>query len=286
VACAESGVKVDSVTFGYGRAPVVEDVSFVVPSGGFFGIIGPNGSGKSTLLRLMSGFARPWRGQIEIGGRAVARIPRRDLGRLVAVVPQETAVSFPYTVTEMVLLGRTPHLSGFAFEGDDDLRIAREAMERTSVTHLADRVFSELSGGERQRVVLARALAQRPSLLLLDEPSAFLDIRHEVEIYDLLRELHEGGITVVIVLHDLNLAALYCERLLLLCDGRVRCCGPASEVLTYRNLTEAYGTEIYVSLNDITKSLNVLPLDGRHRAKLRAAAPESAAISKPPRPME
>jgi len=282
VVSADASIAVDGVTFGYGRAPVVEDVSFSVPSGGFFGIIGPNGSGKSTLLRLISGYARPWRGEIALGGRALRRIHRRELGRLVGVVPQETAVSFPYTVTEMVLLGRTPHLSGFAFESAEDLRIAREAMERTSVSHLANRVFGELSGGERQRVVLARALAQRPSLLLLDEPSAFLDIRHEVEIYDLLRELHEGGITVVIVLHDLNLAALYCERLLLLCDGRVRCCGPVDEVMTYRNLTETYGTEIYVSMNDITGTLNVLPLDGRHRARLRAATRERSAISDSP----
>jgi iron complex transport system ATP-binding protein len=169
---------------------------------------------------------------------------------------------------EVVLFGRTPHLGGFAFEGEADLAAARRAMERTEVAHLARRSITELSGGERQRVILARALAQEPRYLLLDEPGAFLDIRHEVEIYDLLRDLQGDGMTIVTVLHDLNLAALYCDRVLLLHGGRIFRAGTPAEVLTYRALTEVYGIEVYVFLNEISGSLNVLPLNREQRERL------------------
>jgi iron complex transport system ATP-binding protein len=248
---------------------VLREVSFSIAGGEFVGIIGPNGSGKSTLLRLMSGFLRPRQGRLRVDGLASERYDRRELGRRVGVVPQETAISFPFSVTEMVLFGRTPHLGGFGFEGDADLTAAARAMERTETAHLARRAVTELSGGERQRVILARALAQEPSHLLLDEPAAFLDIRHEVEMYDLLRDLQRGGMTVVSVLHDLNIAALYCDRLLLLHDGRLARAGTPAEVVTYATLTEVYGTEVYVALNDITGCLNVLPLSREHRQRLR-----------------
>ncbi len=263
-----SSVEVDHVSFGYRREAVIRDVSLRARSGGFLGIIGPNGSGKSTLLRLISGVLRPGAGRVSIDGAEVAAMSRLEVGRRVAMVPQETPMHFPYTVLEMVLFGRTPHLSGFAFEREDDLRIAREALARTRTLELAKRPVLELSGGERQRVALARALAQEPRLLLLDEPSAFLDIRHEVEMYDLLRELQSEGVTVISVLHDLNLAALYCEHIVLLSEGEVYRQGEASAVMTYENLTSVYQTEIYVSMNDITHALNVLPLDGRSRRDL------------------
>jgi iron complex transport system ATP-binding protein len=248
---------------------VVEDISFAVGGGEFVGIIGPNGSGKSTLLRLMSGFLRPWRGQVLLERRPVEDYDQRARGRRIGVVPQETAVTFPFSVTEMVLFGRTPHLGGFGFERDSDLAAARRAMQRTDTAHLARRAVTELSGGERQRVILARALAQEPAILLLDEPAAFLDIRHEVEMYDLLRDLQGEGMTVVSVLHDLNIAALYCDRLLLLHAGRIARAGAPAEVITYTTLTEVYGTEVYVALNDITGCINVLPLSREHRQRLR-----------------
>jgi iron complex transport system ATP-binding protein len=266
---AEPALELRQVGFGYGRDPVVQDVSFAVAAGEFLGVIGPNGSGKSTLLRLISGYLRPWRGQVLVQGQAVERYERRQLGRLIGAVPQETAVTFPFSVTEMVLFGRTPHAGGFGFDRDSDLAAAQRAMQRTETAHLARRAVTELSGGERQRVILARALAQEPSILLLDEPAAFLDIRHAVEMYDLLRDLQREGMTVVSVLHDLNMAALYCDRLLLLQDGRVARAGTPAEVITYANLTEVYGTEVYVALNDITGCLNVLPLSREHRERLR-----------------
>jgi iron complex transport system ATP-binding protein len=274
-------IEASGVTFGYRREQVVHDVSFRVRSGGFIGIIGPNGSGKSTLLNLLCGVLTPWSGRIDLLGCDVAAMSRREIGRQVAVVPQATTMSFPYTVLELVLFGRTPHLSGFAFEQDSDLRIARDALDRTGTAHLARRPVTELSGGERQRVALARALAQQPRVLLLDEPSAFLDIRHEVEMYDLLRDLQEDGMSIVSVLHDLNLAALYCEHIVLLSAGAVYRQGSPQRVMTYEHLTAVYETEIYVSMNDITNTLNVLPLDGRSRRALSSAAPD-----RPPSPTE
>lgn len=266
---SKNAIELVGVSFGYAREPVIRDVSLTVRHGEFVGILGPNGSGKSTLLRLMSGNVRPWHGHITINGRALTSYPRRELSRLIGVVPQSTTINFPFSVMEMVLFGRTPHLGGFGFEGSADLQAAERALERTETMHLARRPITELSGGERQRVILARALAQEPAFLLLDEPSAFLDIRHEVEIYDLLRDLQQEGITVVSVLHDLNLAALYCEQLKLLQDGRIVRCGPPEEVMTYATLTEVYGTEIYVSRNEITGGLNVLPLNRQHREQLK-----------------
>jgi len=265
----ETALDLRGVTFGYGDEAVVRDVSFSVGRSEFVGIIGPNGSGKSTLLRLMSGYLRAWQGEVHVAGRRVESYGRRELGRLLAVVPQETLVTFPFSVTEMVLFGRTPHVGGFGFDREADLAAARRAMERTETAHLARRAITELSGGERQRVILARALAQEPALLLLDEPAAFLDIRHEVEMYDLLRDLQRQGMTVVSVLHDLNIAALYCDRLLLLHEGRLAQAGTPADVITYATLTAVYGTEVYVAQNDITGCLNVLPLSREHRERLR-----------------
>lgn len=265
----EPAIAVDAVTFGYGGAAVLRDVSCAIGRGEFVGIIGPNGSGKSTLLKLMSGYLQPASGRVCIDGGPVERLSRAALGRLIGVMPQDTAVALPFTVMEMVLLGRTPHGAGFAFEDEGDLAAARRAMERTDTLALAARRVTELSGGERQRVILARALAQEPQILLLDEPAAFLDIRHEVEMYDLLRDLQREGMTVVSVLHDLNIAALYCDRLVLLADGRVAGAGAPAEVITYQMLTEVYGTEVYVAMNDVTGALNVLPLSRTYRERLR-----------------
>lgn len=255
--------------FRYGQRPVMEDVSLTLRQGEMLGVIGPNGSGKSTLLRLLSGVLRPEAGAIRVQGRPLAEYSSQGRARAIAVVPQETAVEFPFSVMEVVLMGRSPHLGGFAFEGDGDLRVARAAMARTGVLELASRSIHELSGGERQRVIVARALAQGAPILLLDEPGAFLDIRHEVEIYDLLQDLRREGKSVLTVLHDLNLAALYCDRVALLKAGRLVRVGPPSEVITYATVREVYETEVYVDVNDITGAVNVLPLSRAYRERLR-----------------
>jgi iron complex transport system ATP-binding protein len=263
--------------FSYGTEPVIDGVSVAVRDGEMLGVIGPNGSGKSTLIRLLSGVLQPSAGEVRLRRRPLQEHSQRELGRAIAVVPQDTLIEFPFTVTEVVLMGRSPHLGGFAFEGDRDLRVARAAMERTGVLGLAERSIHELSGGERQRVILARALAQEARVMLLDEPAAFLDIRHEVEIYDLLRDLQHEGYAIVTVLHDLNLAALYCERVLLLQRGRAVRLGLPAEVITYSLLTEVYETEVYVDVNDVTGAVNVLPLSRAYRERLRGR-PQGAVI--------
>jgi len=261
-------IEVAGVGFSYRNEDVLAEVSFAVAAGETLGIIGPNGSGKSTLVRLLSGVLVPNKGEIRLHGRSLATYTSPQRARCIAVVPQETAIEFAFTVTETVLMGRAPHLGRFAFEGDRDLAAAHEAMRRTGVAHLAERALHELSGGERQRVILARALAQDAEILLLDEPAAFLDIRHEVGIYDLLDDLRREGRTIVSVLHDLNLAALYCDRILMLNEGRVVALGTPDEVITYQAITAVYGVDVYVDRNDITGAINVLPLSRRYRQAL------------------
>ncbi len=264
-----SPLEARGLCFSYGRERVIDGVSLAVSPGETLGVIGPNGSGKSTLLRVLSGVVEPESGEVRLHGRSLAEYSRRELARRIAVVPQDTVIDFPFSVTEVVLMGRSPHLGSFAFESDRDVEAAREAMARTGVSAFAQRSIHELSGGERQRVVLARALAQEASILLLDEPGAFLDIRHEVEIYDLLHDLAREGKAIITVLHDLNLAALYCDRVALLKAGRLFRIGPPSEVITYAALTEVYETEVYVDVNDITGAVNVLPLSRIYRERLR-----------------
>lgn len=244
---------VDNVSFAYASRSVLEDISFHIRGGDFVGIIGPNGSGKSTLLKNMSRVLAPQGGAIYLAEEDLEKIPRGRLARKIAVVPQETAVNFAFTVEEVVLMGRTPHLGRFQWEGPEDHRIAREAMEATGILPLAQRPITTLSGGERQRAIIAQALAQQPRVLLLDEPTSHLDISHQVEIFELLRVLSQREqVTVIANLHDLNLAAQYCDYLILLSEGRVFALGSPAKVLTPENVEAVYGTEVLVDLNPAT----------------------------------
>jgi iron complex transport system ATP-binding protein len=271
---------VEGLTAGYGKIVALDDVSLAVPRGAMLGVVGPNGSGKSTLLRVLSGVLPVPTGRVTLGGRALKAIDRRELARTVAVVPQETAIDFPFSVAEVVLMGRSPHLGRFGFPGPRDLAVADEAMGRTGVRELARRSLQELSGGERQRVIIARALAQEPEVLLLDEPTSHLDIRHQVEIYDLMATLNaERRLTIVSVLHDLNLAALYFPTVAILSRGRVHSIGPGAQVLTYETIRAVYGTEVYVVRNELTGAVNVLPLSRRYRD-----ASSGAGVRRPDRP--
>jgi len=262
-------VDVENLTAGYGAIVALRDVSLMIERGEMIAVVGPNGSGKSTLLRVLSGVLSPMAGRVRLAGRELSAYPRRTLAQMTAVVPQETLMDFPFSVEEVVLMGRAPHLGRLGFPGERDLRVAREAMARMGVEHLRGRALTDLSGGERQRVIVARALVQEPEVLLLDEPTSHLDIRHQVEIYDLMAELNaERGLTIVSVLHDLNLAAMYFGRVTMLSEGRVHTIGPAADVLTYGTIKEVYGTEVYVALNDVTGTLNVLPLSRPHRDRL------------------
>ena len=263
---------VAELSAGYGRQrggrAVLGAVSFEVRRGELIGVLGPNGAGKSTLVRALSGVLPRYGGSVRILGDEVRDLPARELARRLAVVPQEPRFELPFTALEIVLLGRHPHLSGLAFESAEDVAIARQALARVDAGALADRAIDELSAGERQRVVFARALAQEAPLLLLDEPASFLDLRHEVELFDRLRELALSGHAVVAVLHDLNLAAEYCDRLLLLKAGRMAASGATADVLTYANLKRVYDTEVYVDVNDLTGRLVVTALSSRARAAL------------------
>jgi iron complex transport system ATP-binding protein len=272
------GVRLETVglSFAYGEEIALEGVSLHVEPGEVVGLLGPNGSGKSTLVRVLSGILPHYGGAARVDGVEVRHTRRRDLARKLAVVPQETSFGFPFTVLETVLMGRHPHLAGLAFEADRDIELARAALGRCGAAHLEGRTIQDLSSGERQRVVFARALVQEPQALLLDEPASFLDIRHQTELYDLVRELAAAdGTAVLTVLHDLNLAAEYCDRIYLLRKGRVAAAGRTHEVFTYANLTAVYETEVYVDTNDLTGQLLVVPLSGRVRRALAAKREDS-----------
>jgi iron complex transport system ATP-binding protein len=262
-------LEAQAVSVFYGARRAIDGVSCALRPGEVLGIIGPNGSGKSSLIRALAGVRRPDSGVVLLDKRPVADLGRRERARRIALVPQETRLSFPLSVREVVLLGRSPHTGPFGWEREADFVIAERAMQRMDVAALSGRPVAELSGGERQRVVLARALAQEPRVLLLDEPTSFLDLRHTVILLDLVRELCcEEGVAVGIVLHDLNLAAMYCDRLLLLSEGKCHAEGAPRDVLRYEDLCEVYGTELYVAPNDVTGQTVVLPLPREHRRRL------------------
>lgn len=245
-------LSVEDLRVSYGKIPALRGVTLHADRGEFVGIIGPNGSGKSTLLRTIARELRPEGGRVVLDGRDVASFQARAFARRVAVVPQSTAIAFDFAVLEVVLLGRTPHLGRLEIEGADDYQIAEQALSATDTAHLRARPATALSGGELQRVMVAKALAQEPELLLLDEPTAHLDINHQLHIMDLVRGLNaERAMTVVSVHHDLNLAAQYCERLVVLKDGLVFAEGRPEDVITPKAVREAYGAEVEVGMHPV-----------------------------------
>ncbi|HEV8343536.1 MAG TPA: heme ABC transporter ATP-binding protein [Candidatus Binatia bacterium] len=239
-------IQISNLVFTYNESLVLDHLSFSVEKGSMLGIVGPNGSGKTTLLKILSAVLTG-SGEVKLNGRYIRSYGRRELSKLFAVVPQESQISFPYSVAEIVLMGRASHHHPLALEAEKDLEVARKSMELTEILSLADRYLHELSGGEKQRVMIARALAQEPEMLLLDEPSAFLDLKHQVQVFELVRRLNrEQGLTVVAALHDLNLAALFFSRLVMLRDGRVYRDGTPAAVLTEEVIEEIYGIRVQV----------------------------------------
>jgi len=235
------------VTFAYADAAVVDGIDLDVRAGERLAILGPNGAGKSTVLRLLAGTLTPDAGKVLLDGADLAALRGAERARRLAFVPQETRVAFDFTVLEIVLMGRSPRLGLLGIEGPRDLEIARRALAFTDAEALAERPLSHLSSGERQRVLLARALAQEPDTILLDEPTAFLDLGHQVRVHRLLADLNrDHGTTVVFVSHDLNLAARYADRIVLLAAGRVLTDGPPSRVLTPDAVRAAYGVEVRI----------------------------------------
>jgi iron complex transport system ATP-binding protein len=252
---------VRDVEFAYPRgAAVLQGVSLSVERGRLACLLGPNGSGKTTLLKVLVGLLRPLKGEVRLAGIPIARYPRGALARRVAYVPQETLSAVGFTVLETVLMGRSPHTGALGFEVARDWFAAREALRQTDAEAFTERSLEELSGGERQRVIIARALAQEPDVMLLDEPTAFLDIRHQHAIYGLLRRLvKEKDLTVICASHDLNLAAAYADILILLSRGRVAAAGGPEEVMRPEVLAAVYETPVEVRRDEVTRRPYLLP---------------------------
>jgi iron complex transport system ATP-binding protein len=254
------------VWFSYGgarpaRPCVLRGVSFEVRRGAMVGLLGPNGSGKTTIMRLLAGLLAPDRGRVTLDGVDLHRVPRRDLAKRLSVVPQETHAAFDYSVLDIVLMGRYAHLAPFELEGLDDLRIAREALAATGTAALEMRPFSTLSGGEKQRVVIASALAQATDVMLLDEPTASLDIGYQLEISSLLERLNSHRrMTMVVSTHDLNFAAAVCTELVMIRTGEVIARGRTADVLTPANVRAVYGVDADVAFHAGAGHLTVIPV--------------------------
>jgi len=244
---ADAVLEARRLRVGYDVREVIRDADLALRRGEFAGLIGPNGAGKTTLLRALAGRMRPEAGAVLLEGRPMAQRPRREVARLLAVVPQLSTPPFEFTVREIVAMGRTPHLGRLQGERTEDRDAIERALDLTDTAALAERPVTELSGGEFQRVVIARALAQEAPVMLLDEPAAHLDLGHQAAIFDLLVRLNrEEGRSILCVSHDLNLAAQYCDRLIVLVDGRTVAQGRPAEVLTEARIAELYGARVQV----------------------------------------
>jgi iron complex transport system ATP-binding protein len=254
------------VTLGYDHHPVLQDISLKASPGEMVGLIGPNGSGKSTIIKALSRVMLSQSGKITVNGRDIMTIPRQELACQVGVVPQMPLLPSTFTAFEIVLMGRNPHLGLLQSESPRDMAMAWQAMEKTGTENLANRHVNELSGGEIQCVLIARVLVQETGAILLDEPTANLDIGRQVEILDLMKRLcTENKLTVMAAIHDLNLAAQYCDRLILIHEGRIHAVGTPGEVITAENMRQVYGAENCV----YTHPVNGLPavLLGAHLNK-------------------
>ncbi|MDI6855803.1 MAG: ABC transporter ATP-binding protein [Candidatus Thermoplasmatota archaeon] len=254
-------LNIKGITFYYDSIKALENITFEVNEGEVLGVIGPNGSGKTTLLRCINRALKYKIGSILIDKEDVLELDRKEIAKNIGVVPQNSTIHFPFTVFDIVLMGRTPHLGRLDRETSKDIKIAKNAMEITNTQHLADRLIDEVSGGEKQRVIIARALTQEPKILLLDEPTLHLDINHQLEVLELVKKLaRKNKLIVVLVSHDLNLASRYCDRLMLLNAGKIYSIGKPQEVLTKENIKEVYKIEIEVNYNKKIKSFNIVPI--------------------------
>ncbi|MEW6034795.1 MAG: ABC transporter ATP-binding protein [Chloroflexota bacterium] len=259
--CGTTSLELRNVTFSYGDGFYIRDIRLSVNGGEMVALLGPNGCGKTTLLKLLSGIYEPAQGSVLFCSTDLRHLSRRQIAQHIAVVPQRFDIPFAFRVWEVVLLGRTPFIHLLRGEKQEDHEKARLSMELTGITELEDRMFNELSGGERQKTMLALAMAQQPRVLLLDEPTAHLDISHQVEILGLVRKLNrEQAVTVVAAMHDLNLAALYFDRLVLLDHGAVSADGTATMVLTEEAIKAVYGASVRVTQHPTSSVPHIIVL--------------------------
>lgn len=253
-------LEIEGIYFAYNSVDVLSDISFQVGGGQIVGIIGPNGSGKTTMLKCINRVLKPRVGTVLLEGEDLRKMSRKEIALEIGVVPQNNEIRFPFTVMDVVMMGRSPALTTFARESKEDMEIVENAMRMTDVLRLADREIDQVSGGERQRVIIARALAQRPKILLLDEPTLHLDVNHQLEVLDLVYDLaKKEGLTVIMVSHDLDLAARYCDRLIMLSEGGIQAAGSIDSVLTPENLEAVFKIRAYVKFDEEI---------GSHRVKI------------------
>ncbi len=263
-------LNVDGVECRYGSVKVLDDVSLSVKEGDFVGILGPNGSGKTTLLKSISRTLKPHRGAILLDKADIYTLKSTDVAKQLAVVPQDSSVGFSFAALDVVLMGRNPHMTRFQMESSKDMAIAKKAMMVTNTWQFAERPINELSGGERQRVIIARALAQEPKILLLDEPLTHLDIINQLEIMDLVKELCvKERLVVLAVFHDLNLAARYCTSAVMLKKGKILAAGDTAEVLTSENIRDVFNVDAIVQRHLVTNSVFVIPLSPQKPSQSR-----------------
>ncbi|MGD9587810.1 MAG: ABC transporter ATP-binding protein [Pyrinomonadaceae bacterium] len=258
-------IRAENISFSYGAGPVLDGLSLELRPGEFVGLIGANGSGKTTLMRILLGFLRPGSGTVFLKGDPVLGLARREIAKRATLVQQDTYIDFAFTVREVVAMGRTPYLGRFTPEGPVDASIIDRAMAETETDRFAARPVTELSGGERQRVHLARAMAQDTEIILLDEPTANLDLTHQIEALEMIRSMTQQGKTAFAAIHDLGLASRYCDRLVLLSGGRIAADGPPASVITEENLLRHFNLKARVSRE--AEGLHIFPV-GPGRANL------------------
>lgn len=253
-------LQINNIACRYETVNVLENINFSADEGDFIGVIGPNASGKSTLLKSISKILKPHIGVVLLNERNLYTLKSIEVAKKIAVVPQESVISFAFSALEVVLMGRIPHLNRFEMESTKDLAIAKKAMQLTNSWYLRERPINQLSGGEKQRVIIARALTQEPKVLLLDEPTGHLDINHEIEILDLIKKLNkEERMVVIAIFHDLNIASQYCDRLILLNKGKIFTAGRVGNVLTGENIEKVYGIKVIVKQDELSGKLLIHP---------------------------
>ena len=249
-------IHVKNLTSGYGKKIVLKDINITFESGLIYGILGPNGSGKTTFLRNLSGILRPFNGDVLLDGKNINELAHREIAKIMAVVIPQEQLAFNYKVIDIVKMGRAPYLKWYQFEEKKDEEIVEKVLVETDLMLKRDNYYNELSSGERQRVEIARAIAQEPGWLLLDEPTAHLDLAHQLRIMSLIKKLNlEKKVSVLGVFHDINLAALFCDRLLLMKNGEICIEGGVKEVLSYENIRNVFGVE--VDLRKIENNIQV-----------------------------
>ncbi|MDR7870599.1 MAG: ABC transporter ATP-binding protein [Tissierellaceae bacterium] len=257
-----NALEVKKLEFGYRDNLVIRDISFSIKAGSFVSIIGPNGSGKSTLLKTLNQIYKPSKGQILLYEKDISSYKKREVAKKIALVPQDTNIDYEFTAEDIVMMGRHPHKNRFEGEDELDYKIINESLKLTNTLDLKDRAINQISGGERQRVFIAKALAQKPSIILLDEPTSNLDINHQMDILNLLKRLNiETGLTVVLVIHDINMACRYSDEIILLHKGKILGNGTPEEVITIENMEDAYDMKVALEKNKYTDTIHLTPIE-------------------------